>query len=172
MNYIFKFIVKMQQERYKSVVVKQEAVDGMMAYADAYLPRTVHTADCNSWYKNDGKVRAIWPGSVIHMMHAMEQPRWEVSSYYYYKILLRLLIRSVARNSTGSALMRTRRTPQRDSRTLVLVARTRSSKERTFRCTSRSSRTRTRRSPRLAPPERGSTSRPGATERKVDRVDT
>ncbi|KAL8277250.1 hypothetical protein RQP46_010319 [Phenoliferia psychrophenolica] len=77
MNYIFKFILKMQLERYKSVVVKQEAVDSMMAYADAYLPRTVHTESCNAWYKNDGKVRAIWPGSVIHLMHAMEHPRWE-----------------------------------------------------------------------------------------------
>lgn len=59
MDHIFKFILKMQRERYKAVVVKEQSVDNLMAYADEYLKRTVHTQDCSSWYKNGTKVCSL-----------------------------------------------------------------------------------------------------------------
>jgi len=80
MDHIFKFILKMQRERYKRVVVKEKCADNLMAYADKYLQRTVHKQDCSSWYKGgskDGKIRAIWVGSVLHQMEALKNPRWE-----------------------------------------------------------------------------------------------
>jgi len=80
MDHILKFILKMQRERYKAVVVKERCVNNMMAFADHYLKRTVHQQDCSSWYKGgtkDGKIRAIWCGTSLHLMEAMRNPRWE-----------------------------------------------------------------------------------------------
>ena len=77
MDYLFKFILKLQRERYKSVCVKEQIVDDFMAFADAYLKKTVHVEGCSSWYKagtTDRPVRAIWPVSLCSSAHCLSAP--------------------------------------------------------------------------------------------------
>ena len=54
------------------------AVDDFVEHVNKYMQHTVWTEDCRSWYKNgtaDGRVSALWPGSSLHFMEAMEHPR-------------------------------------------------------------------------------------------------
>ncbi|KZT07862.1 FAD/NAD-binding domain-containing protein [Laetiporus sulphureus 93-53] len=72
---------KMQRERLKSIEVKSEAVRDF----DEYL-ETVFSDNCRSWYKMgkvDGRNVAIWPGSSLHSVRALEHPRWEDYKYEY-----------------------------------------------------------------------------------------
>lgn len=79
--YATKVIAKCQRDGYKSVVVKQPAVDDFLKYTDAYFGRTVLTTNCKSWYKNgssgDATIRSIWPGSGSHCFASLQYPRWE-----------------------------------------------------------------------------------------------
>jgi len=79
-DYAVKVVKKLQKERYKSIEVKQEAVDDFDEYVDSYFRRTVYSQNCRSWYKmgsKDGRVAALWPGSCLHALHALDEPRWE-----------------------------------------------------------------------------------------------
>ncbi|KAF8899234.1 FAD/NAD-binding domain-containing protein [Infundibulicybe gibba] len=74
-NYAVEATLKLQRERLKSMEVKKEAVDDF----DEYL-ETVFSDKCRSWYKlgkEEGRVVALWPGSVLHSTHALAHPRWE-----------------------------------------------------------------------------------------------
>ena len=77
--YAAKAMNKCQREGYKSMVIKDSAVDAFMEYTDNYFARTVFTSDCKSWYKNGGRgaVRTLWPGSSQHAIFAFRHPRWE-----------------------------------------------------------------------------------------------
>ncbi|KAL1738546.1 hypothetical protein HDZ31DRAFT_69882, partial [Schizophyllum fasciatum] len=71
---------KLQRERLKSLEVKKEAVDDFDEYLEVLFPKTVFSEHCRSWYKNgkaDGRIWALWPGSTLHMIRALEHPRWE-----------------------------------------------------------------------------------------------
>ncbi|TPR02432.1 Bacterial alpha-L-rhamnosidase family protein [Aspergillus niger] len=62
-----------------------------MAYGNVgqYFERTVYSSECNSWYKSPppgattlqqrkkGRVTALWPGSSLHAIKALEHVRWE-----------------------------------------------------------------------------------------------
>ena len=80
-EHIFKFVVKLQRDRYRWVCVKTENVRDFTAWVDEYMERTVHTEECASWYKGGrdghGRVRGVWPGTVAHVMEALANPRWE-----------------------------------------------------------------------------------------------
>jgi len=45
---------------------------------------TIWQEECSSWYKKNsvsGRITAIWPGSTLHYIEAVEQPRyddWEI----------------------------------------------------------------------------------------------
>ena len=43
------------------------------------MKKTVWDEECRSWYKNSaaGKVTALWPGSALHYIEAMKEPRWD-----------------------------------------------------------------------------------------------
>lgn len=87
LDHILKFVFKLQRERYQSVCVHTDAVVDFTAYLDEYLKRTVHTQNCSSWYKNgskDGKVRAIWCGTSLHLFDALLQPCWEEFEWTRY----------------------------------------------------------------------------------------
>ncbi|KAI3621856.1 flavin-binding [Moniliophthora roreri] len=76
--------LKLQRERLRSMEVKKEAVDDFDQYIDSFFPRSVFGAKCRSWYKagkEDGRVIALWPGSALHCIHALEHPRWEDYNY-------------------------------------------------------------------------------------------
>ncbi|KAL1708071.1 hypothetical protein EV121DRAFT_287900 [Schizophyllum commune] len=83
-DYAVKATTKLQRERLKSMEVKREAVDDFDEYLEAFFPTTVFTDSCKSWYKNreaNGRIRALYPGSGLHIIRALEHPRWEDYSY-------------------------------------------------------------------------------------------
>ncbi|OHF03868.1 hypothetical protein CORC01_00730, partial [Colletotrichum orchidophilum] len=83
--YVTKCIHKCIREGYKSMVVKDEAVESFLEYADNYFDRTVYNGNCKSWYKNGAsgkaKIRTLWPGSCLHGYTALRHPRWEDFNY-------------------------------------------------------------------------------------------
>lgn len=40
---------------------------------------------CNSWYKSDGKITALWPGSTLHYIEALREIRFEDWEIAYEK---------------------------------------------------------------------------------------
>ncbi|KAI0644768.1 FAD/NAD-P-binding domain-containing protein [Trametes meyenii] len=83
-GYAVQAAAKIRRERLKSMEVKREAVKEFDEYLKAYFPRTVFTDRCRSWYKlgkMDGRVVALWPGSMLHGMRVLEHPRWEDYTY-------------------------------------------------------------------------------------------
>lgn len=85
-EYITTCILKMQRQRIKVMTVQKRAVDEFQAYIEAYFPRTVFSKNCSSWYKDgkiDGRVIGLWPGSTLHHLRVLEQPRFEDYEYTY-----------------------------------------------------------------------------------------
>ncbi|KAK4704328.1 hypothetical protein P7C70_g1880, partial [Phenoliferia sp. Uapishka_3] len=83
-DYIIAAISKMQRENIKAMSVKQSAVDDFMEFIANYFPKTVYSEKCRSWYKKGmelGPVVALWPGSCLHAITAMKNPRWEDFDY-------------------------------------------------------------------------------------------
>ncbi|KAK6378802.1 hypothetical protein LTS17_006505 [Exophiala oligosperma] len=78
-EYILKVIRKIQRESIKSMATKQEALDDIFAHMDELHKTTVWGEECRSWFK-DGKKEGriyIWPGSAIHFLKTMKEPRFE-----------------------------------------------------------------------------------------------
>jgi len=51
------------------------------------LTVSVWTENCRSWYKAGsihGKVAALWPGSTLHYLEALQDPRWEDWTWEYH----------------------------------------------------------------------------------------
>jgi hypothetical protein len=64
----------------RSVTVKPEALREYNEYSEPLLQRTVFSGGCKSWYKNQasgGKVRAMYPGSLIHFRKMLDAFRSE-----------------------------------------------------------------------------------------------
>ncbi|KAF9492086.1 FAD/NAD-binding domain-containing protein [Pleurotus eryngii] len=83
-DYAVEATLKIQRERLKSMDPKKEAVDDFDEYLEAWFPRTVFGQKCRSWYKvgkEEGRVVALWPGSCLHAVEALEKPRWEDYNY-------------------------------------------------------------------------------------------
>ncbi|KAK1981582.1 hypothetical protein LZ30DRAFT_760505 [Colletotrichum cereale] len=83
--YATKCIQKCIREGYKSIVVKESAVESFLRYTDNYFDRTVFSGNCKSWYKNGAtgkaRIRTLWPGSCLHAYTALRHPRWEDFDY-------------------------------------------------------------------------------------------
>ncbi|KAI0091294.1 FAD/NAD-P-binding domain-containing protein [Irpex rosettiformis] len=83
--YIVKCVAKLQRERLKAMTPKKEAMDDWMQHMRHYFPKTVYMDKCKAWYtSDDGTVVGLWPGSNLHAMKALENPRWE--DYEYERI--------------------------------------------------------------------------------------
>ncbi|THV06458.1 FAD/NAD-P-binding domain-containing protein [Dendrothele bispora CBS 962.96] len=83
-DYAVQATLKLQRERLKSIEVKKEAIDDFDEYLDNYFPKSVFGSKCRSWYKmgkEEGRVVALWPGSPLHAVHALSNPRWEDYKY-------------------------------------------------------------------------------------------
>ncbi|KAH7376842.1 cyclohexanone monooxygenase [Plectosphaerella cucumerina] len=84
-DYMIKCVQKLQREHLRSMVPKVEAKDDFVRYADKFFDGTVLTEDCASWFKSggraDGRITAMWPGSLVHAWKAYENPRWEDFDY-------------------------------------------------------------------------------------------
>ncbi|KAH0365395.1 flavin-binding monooxygenase, partial [Aureobasidium melanogenum] len=91
-EYIVKFLSKFQKENIKSFDVRQEPVDDFNDYKDAYMEGTIWSEECKSWYKNGnakGKIAALWPGSTLHYLETLAEPRYEDWKFTYDRAIKR-----------------------------------------------------------------------------------
>ena len=85
-KYIVRVIQKCQTEGIKAISPSRQAVDDYFEHVTAFMPRTVWSSGCRSWFKNhtkDGPVTAVHPGSRIHFFHMLERFRGEDWDYVY-----------------------------------------------------------------------------------------
>ena len=83
---MLKWIDRWQTENIRSFQPKLEAVNEFVEHVDNYMPRTVWTENCRSWYKHgsrDGRIVALWPGSSLHFIETMEYPRYDDFAVVY-----------------------------------------------------------------------------------------
>ncbi|ETS85705.1 hypothetical protein PFICI_03730 [Pestalotiopsis fici W106-1] len=84
-DYMIKCVQKLQREHLRSMTPKVAAKDDFVRYADAFFSKTVLAEDCAAWFKSggraDGRITAIWPGSLVHALKVYEKPRWEDFEY-------------------------------------------------------------------------------------------
>ncbi|KAK5944688.1 hypothetical protein PMZ80_001888 [Knufia obscura] len=78
-QYALQMIKKIQTEYICSIAPKQAITDLFNDHVQEWLRHTVWQDDCRSWYKNNetGRVNAVWPGSSLHYIEAIKQPRYE-----------------------------------------------------------------------------------------------
>ncbi|KAF2845806.1 FAD/NAD(P)-binding domain-containing protein [Plenodomus tracheiphilus IPT5] len=78
-DYMAQFMDRWQKEDVTSFDPKLEAVNDFIEQKDAAMSRTVWAGDCPCWYKDrrSSKIIALWPGSTLHYMEALAQPRYE-----------------------------------------------------------------------------------------------
>ena len=85
--YIAQALSKMQTENILTMQPSARAVRNFTDFCDAYFAGTVYSEECSSWYKGgtgkNGRVVALWPGSSLHAVRALERPRWEDFEYEY-----------------------------------------------------------------------------------------
>ncbi|KAF5316157.1 hypothetical protein D9619_006298 [Psilocybe cf. subviscida] len=85
-DYMLKLMNRWQTENIKSFMPKDAAVDEFIEFKDKFMATTVWNEDCRSWYKNNsisGKVTALWPGSTLHYLEALAEPRYEDWDFTY-----------------------------------------------------------------------------------------
>ena len=85
-KYMFAVITKAQIENIKSFRPKLSVSTQFRQHADLFLQRTAWTSPCRSWFKQgktDGQA-AIWPGSRLHFLELMRQPRFEDFEIEYW----------------------------------------------------------------------------------------
>ena len=85
-DYVCSVISKMQKDRVATIQPKREACDSFRVYCENWFKKTVFSLPCRSWYKRgttDGPVTALWPGSALHFVKALEKPRFEDYEYTY-----------------------------------------------------------------------------------------
>nr|KMM71314.1 monooxygenase [Coccidioides posadasii RMSCC 3488] len=84
-NYAIKLIKKIQNEHIHSITPRQDVTDAFNEHAQEWIKHTVWVDDCRSWYKNNetGRVNAVWPGSSLHYIELIKEPRFEDYSITY-----------------------------------------------------------------------------------------
>ncbi|RPD58021.1 flavin-binding monooxygenase [Lentinus tigrinus ALCF2SS1-7] len=83
-GYAVQAVAKMQRERLKTMEVKPDAVREFDQIIEGYFPKTVYSDKCRSWYKlgkDEGRIVGLWPGSNVHALRALQNPRWEDYDY-------------------------------------------------------------------------------------------
>ena len=85
-DYILKMINRWQTENIHSFSPKVEAVEDFIAHKDQFMKGAIWQQDCRSWYKHNtssGKVTALWPGSAMHYLDTIADPRYEDWDFTY-----------------------------------------------------------------------------------------
>lgn len=83
-EYMLHWLDRWQTENIRTFSPKLEAIDDFTAFTDAFMEPTVWKENCRSWYKGHsvtGRVSALWPGSSVHYLEAVQQVReddWDV----------------------------------------------------------------------------------------------
>ncbi|GAD94127.1 hypothetical protein PVAR5_2748 [Paecilomyces variotii No. 5] len=84
--WILKWCRKIATENIKSIQVRQDATEEYNIYSQEFMKRTVWTSGCRSWYKQnkiDGKVTAMYAGSLLHYKEMLESFRAEDFLFEY-----------------------------------------------------------------------------------------
>ncbi|KIW25994.1 uncharacterized protein PV07_09126 [Cladophialophora immunda] len=78
-DYIIKVLKKVQLEDIKRIQVKRSVAEDFTRHSDLYLKRTAWSGPCSSWFKNGdvGRKPVCWPGSRIHYLQILQEPRYE-----------------------------------------------------------------------------------------------
>lgn len=87
-GYFAQVVARMACDNIGIVEPKRAQVLNFMRYCEKYFERTVYSADCASWYKlatpgqslegrKKARVTALWPGSSLHCLRALNKVRWE-----------------------------------------------------------------------------------------------
>jgi hypothetical protein len=78
-DYRCKMIDRYQTHNIKTFSPSRDAVAEFAAHKDFFMQRTVWNEPCRSWYKaaKDNRVTALWPGSTLHYMEAIQEVRIE-----------------------------------------------------------------------------------------------
>ena len=87
-SYIMQMLSKFQKENIRSFEVSAEATEAFNDWKDEFMEGTVWKQDCRSWYKagsKSGRVVALWPGSTLHYLEAVQTPRYEDWSWKYQR---------------------------------------------------------------------------------------
>ncbi|QKX59638.1 uncharacterized protein TRUGW13939_06775 [Talaromyces rugulosus] len=82
-KYCAKTLSKMQRENIASMEPRKSAVHGFARFCDEFFQGRVFSDECPSWYKTNDRVTALWPGSSLHAVQSLENPRWEDFRYIY-----------------------------------------------------------------------------------------
>ena len=75
-----KMMSKFQKENIRSFEVRSSAVQEFNQWIASWMKDTVWSDPCRSWYKAgsaSGRILALWPGSTLHYLEALKEPRWE-----------------------------------------------------------------------------------------------
>lgn len=85
-EYAIQVIKKMQRENIKSWEPRQTVTDQYNEHCQEWIKHTVWKDSCRSWYKNNetGRVNAVFPGSSLHYIHMIKEPRYEDFSIEYH----------------------------------------------------------------------------------------
>ncbi|KAF9006158.1 hypothetical protein BDQ17DRAFT_1389720 [Cyathus striatus] len=71
-DYMLKLINRWQTENIHRFSPKAEAIEDFIAFKDQFMKDTVWAKDCRSW-----KITALWPGSTLHYLEALKEPRYD-----------------------------------------------------------------------------------------------
>lgn len=79
-DYMLKWCSKIAGQGIKSITIKPDVLREFNEYSQVFLQKTVWSSNCSSWYKNfkvDGRVSAMYAGSVFHYRDLLEAFRTE-----------------------------------------------------------------------------------------------
>lgn len=76
-RYMAQILAKLAYGNVRMIEPKRKAVNAFTDFCDAYFKQTVYLSDCASWYKADGRVSVLWPGSSTHAIRTLSSVRWE-----------------------------------------------------------------------------------------------
>ncbi|KAA8618817.1 Phenylacetone monooxygenase [Pyrenophora tritici-repentis] len=79
-EYMIKILSKFQKENISAFEVRSDAVEDFNQWTATWMKDTIWAEPCRSWYKAgsaSGKILALWPGSTLHYLEALREPRWE-----------------------------------------------------------------------------------------------
>ena len=87
-DYAVKCVQKVQFEHIKCITPSPLAIKHFMTYLNTYFSnnRTVYGEKCRTTYRNgkmEGVSTALWPGSVLHLIRTLQEPRWQDYEYEY-----------------------------------------------------------------------------------------
>ena len=78
-SYILSFIDRYQTESIHSFAPKPTAVADFAAHVKATIQSTVWASGCSAWFSDPS---LLWPGSSLHYMEAVREPRaddWDIT---------------------------------------------------------------------------------------------